>query len=65
MTTEAPRLYTIYEAAARLKISQRTLYRMIEEGQAHPTRIRSRVFISIEELQRIQREGTGGVTTGR
>ena len=50
-------LLTIHEAAERLRVSPRTVDREILAGKLAVVRVRSRVRIREEELQRYVREG--------
>lgn len=50
-------LLTIHEAAERLRVSPRTVEREILAGKLAVVRVRSRVRIREEELQRYVREG--------
>jgi excisionase family DNA binding protein len=44
-------LLTLDEAAARLRVSRRTVQRLIAEGRIRPVRIRRRVLVTPRELE--------------
>lgn len=46
-----PELWKLDEAADKLRVSRRTVERLIATGQIRPTRIGSRTFISDRELE--------------
>jgi excisionase family DNA binding protein len=48
-------LCTIPEAAALLRVSPRTVWRMIKARELNEIRVRSRVFVSMDEIQRYLR----------
>ncbi len=43
-------LLTVTQAAEQLRVSRRTLYRLVGEGQLRPTRIRGRTLFTEKEL---------------
>jgi len=51
--------YTIREAAERLKLSERTVWRMIDRGQLDAISIGTRRRVTAASLHRVLREGTG------
>lgn len=46
-------LMTVSEAAEALRVSKKTVYRMVEAGQLRAARIRNTIRISPEELDRV------------
>lgn len=60
-TTKEKLLITVQEAAFMLSISQRTMYRQIEQGHIHTVKIGGNTRILLEELRqwvKEQRYGT-------
>lgn len=50
MTTE---VLSIAEAALKLRVSERTVARLIADGQLHAPKIRRRRLVSIASMQRL------------
>jgi excisionase family DNA binding protein len=50
--TETPRLLTVNEAAARLRVHHRTIRRAIRDGELRAVRVRRAVRIQEEALER-------------
>lgn len=50
--SEQPELLTIPEAALKLRISERTIARLIADGQLHAPKIRRRRLISAASIKR-------------
>lgn len=46
-----PDLWTLDEAADKLRVSRRTVERLIASGQIRPTRVGSRTLVSDRELE--------------
>lgn len=51
--SEQPELLTIPEAALKLRISERTVARLIADGQLHAPKIRRRRLVSKASLDRL------------
>ncbi|BBY99479.1 helix-turn-helix domain-containing protein [Mycolicibacterium fallax] len=49
----APTVYTVDEAAAVLRVSRSTVYKMIGDGELTPTRVSRRVLIPGSEVERL------------
>lgn len=52
------RLFSIPEACEYLRVSRRTVYRLMDSGDLRATRMRSRVFFGESELARLTAYGT-------
>lgn len=48
------RYYRLDEVAAYFAISMRTVYRLLDDGEFHVTRIRGCVRVSFEEIRRYE-----------
>ncbi|HUQ70367.1 MAG TPA: helix-turn-helix domain-containing protein [Planctomycetaceae bacterium] len=55
-----PNLLTAYEAAALLRVSERTLWTLTKRGSIRAIRINRRVLYSVAELQRFVADNTCG-----
>jgi excisionase family DNA binding protein len=54
-------LLTVQEAAAQLRVSRRTLYRLIAERRIAVTKVRGSSFVTAVELERyVKAAGRGG-----
>lgn len=50
---DAPVVYTVDEAAAKLRVSRSTVYKMLADGELTPTRVSRRVLIPGSEVERL------------
>ena len=57
---ESSNCLTMREFAFRLGVSRSTIYRLIKAGKVKPIKIGSSLRFPIEEVLRIEREGTEG-----
>jgi excisionase family DNA binding protein len=49
-------LFTVVEAAEALRLSERSVYRLLSAGELHPVRIGGRTFITEAELRRLVKQ---------
>lgn len=48
------RYYRVEEVAKYFTVSERTVYRLIDEGELKATKIRNCLRVSVEEIQRFE-----------
>ncbi len=53
----SPRAFSVGEAAKLLSVSKATISRRIREGKLHSIRVRSRVLVPWESIQKLLRDG--------
>jgi len=51
--TEQPETLTVKDAAAKLKVSTRTVWRMLADDELTKITVRSKVFVRIDEINAI------------
>jgi excisionase family DNA binding protein len=51
-------LYTTGQVARKMNVSKRTIYRMVDDQQLHPTRLRGCLRFLPEEIEEIIRDGS-------
>lgn len=57
MEKPQPIHYSVKDACEILGISTQTIYRMRRDGELHLTKIRSRTFVPVSEIERIKAAG--------
>lgn len=53
--TAEPEFYTVQEVADRLRVSRKTIYRMIEDGQIQAVKLRDTYRIPRETFEALRR----------
>jgi excisionase family DNA binding protein len=56
--TELPRLLTLLEVAAQLRLSPHTIRAMVRRGRLHPVRICRRLLFNPADIERLVAEST-------